>query len=85
MKSDIQHLHHVGMLDLRGDSRLVQEHVHEVFVPHQVRQHHLHGQELLEATDRRALHRIHCRHAAVRDLQYDPIAVDSVTDARQGR
>ena len=64
------------VVDARGEARLVEEHLDELFLAGEVRVQALDGDEALEAADAAEPGEEHRRHAAGRDLADQLVAVE---------
>ena len=60
----VEDLDHVGVVEVRGQPRLVEEHPHELLVRREVRQHPLEHHELLKARDPDRAGEVQLGHAA---------------------
>src|SRR5262249_36944811 len=70
--AEVEHLRHVGVAELHGDSRLVAEERHEIALAGEDRQHALKGDQLLDTlgtTQRRAEHFGHSPRADALEQQ----------------
>ncbi len=73
--ADVEDLGHVGVREVRGEARLVEEHGDEALLLAQRREDALDGDLLLEALDARALGEEHLRHAARGEALEDPVTL----------
>ncbi len=83
----IEGLHHVGMIEQRGDARLVDEHLHELRLRRQLGEDALQHHQLVEPRQRAHAREIDLRHAAGRQVLDDLVAADALTrgDGRRRR
>ncbi len=79
--AEVEHLGHVGVADPRHGARLVEEHHLGVGVVERLAEHHLRGDDLLEAA--RALHAggPHRRGPALRDRHQELVAAEHESGA----
>jgi hypothetical protein len=87
--TEVEGLRHVGARDVRGEARLVQEHLHELRVAREVREHALDGHEFLEAALAAHARRVDLRHAAEPDAEEGLVPAelqlrDATCGARRG-
>ena len=78
MLAKVEHRRDVRVRDARGDARLVEEHVDEGLILHEVRMDALDRDPLLEPA--RSVHacEVHARHPADADLVDDTVAPEEV-------
>ena len=74
-------VHHVGVLDARGEQRLVQEHLAELLVVGELGMHDLDGDVAREAGRARAPRQEQRRHAALAQLGDSLVVSDSLPGA----
>ena len=63
MLAEVENLHHVGVLELGGDARLVEEHRDELFVAAEGVDDPLHHHQLLKAVHARLVRQPDLRHS----------------------
>ncbi len=80
--AEVEDLHHIGVVDGRGETRFVQEHVDESTFVAQRWQQDFHCEQTAEAGHAATTHGEHLRHASARELRDDLVAIDALPDAR---
>src|SRR5262249_32171494 len=73
---EVEDVRDVDVLELDGDLRLVDQHLHEVIVRGEVRVDHLQRDQLLEALEALGRREVNLRHPAGGDLLNEPIRTE---------
>jgi hypothetical protein len=76
LRADLVRLNHVRMVQLRGESSLVQEHREGVRLARQIRQKRFQHDELVHAARAARDREVHVRHAAATELGENAVATD---------
>ena len=75
---EVQHLHHVGVVDEAHEPRLVEEHLDHLLLARELRQKPLHHHPLAKAFRALLLREKELRHAADSQAGHEPIAAEAL-------
>jgi hypothetical protein len=73
---DIEHLDDVLVMELRGEPRFLEEHLHELAIACELREHALDDDALREALEPRELREKQFRHPTVREATGDLVTAE---------